>query len=197
MKLTTEMDLTRGNLFTKTIRFALPLMMTNIFQLLYTTVDLWTVSEFGGGPLSMSAIGSNTALINLVITVLASLSMGSNVCISIAKGEGNKEKADRILHTSFFIAIFGGLIFSVIGFILAPYLLSLMGTPESIVDKATQYLKIYFLGTPLLMIYNFGAQMLRALGDSKRPLHILTMAGIINVLFDLLFVIVFKLDVKG
>ncbi len=197
MKNTTEMNLTNGNLFKKVIKFAFPLMMTNIFQLLYTTVDLWTVSEFGGGSLSMSAIGSNSALINLIVTVLASLAVGSNVCISIAKGKGDKEKADKILHTSFFVAIVGGGFVGIVGFFLAPQLLKLMGTPESIISRATTYLKIYFIGTPLMMIYNFGAQMLRALGDSKRPLHILTISGIINVLFDLLFVIVFKMDVSG
>ena len=193
----TELDLTNGNLFLKMIYFAFPLMMTSVFQLLYTTIDLWTVSKYGGGSLSMSAIGSNSALINLVLTVLISVATGSNVCISIAKGEGNKEKAERILHTSFHIALYGGIAFGIIGFLVCPSLLRLMGTPESIMDKATTYLRIYFIGTPLLMIYNFGSQMLRALGDSKRPLYILIISGIVNVLFDLLFVIVFKMDVAG
>ena len=192
-----ELDLTTGNLFIKTFKFVIPLMMTTIFQLLYTTIDLWTVSKYGGGPLSMSAVGSNGALINLILTVLVSMSTGANVVISIAKGENNKEKAERILHTAFVVALIGGIIFAFLGFFLSPLLLRVMDTPVSIISKATDYLRIYFIGVPFLMIYNMGSQMLRALGDSKRPFYILVISGIINVLFDLLFVIVFKMDVKG
>ncbi|MBP5342759.1 MATE family efflux transporter [bacterium] len=197
LNIRSEMDLTHGNLFKKMLRFVLPLMMTTIFQLLYTTIDLWTVSNYGGGALSMTAIGSNGALINLIIVVLASLATGANVCISVAKGSNNQEKAENILHTSFLIAFYGGIIFGILGYFLAPELLIVMDTPASIIDKATTYLRIYFCGIPLLMIYNFGAQMLRALGDSKRPLYILIISGFINVIFDLIFVIIFKMDVRG
>jgi len=195
--LTSEMDLTRGNLFKKVFQFTLPLMMTSIFQLLYTTVDLWTVTEFGGGSLSMSSIGSNSALINLIITMLLSLSLGSSVTISIAKGSNDKQRAENILHTSYIIAIVGGVAFAILGYFLAPVILVAMDTPASIVEKATIYLKIYFLGTPFLALVNFASQMLRSLGDSKRPLIFLTISGAINVLFDLFFVIVLKMDVAG
>ena len=193
----TELDLTKGNLFTKFFIFVMPLMLTTILQLLYTTVDLWTVSNYGGGSLSMTAIGSNSALINLIITVLVSLSTGSSVCISVAKGSNNHERANKILHTSILIAIIGGVFIGLFGFFMAPIFLNLMDTPTSIMNNATDYLKIYFLGVPFLMIYNYGSQMLRSLGDSKRPLFILIISGIINVIFDLIFVISFKMDVIG
>jgi len=197
MRTTTEMNLTSGNLFLKMFKFAIPLMMTSIFQLLYTSIDLWTVTKYGGGTLSMTAIGSNNALINLVLTVLLNMSTGSAVAISIAKGSNDRNKADRVLHTSYFLAIFGGIIFGILGFIVCPYILKFMDTPDSIYDNALLYLRIYFLGTPFVTIFNFGSQMLRSLGDSKRPLYILMISGIINVIFDLFFVIAFKMDVSG
>ena len=192
-----EMDLTTGNLFLKIPMFVLPLMMTTIFQLLYTTIDLWCVSTYGDGAISMSAIGSNSALINLIITVLVSLATGANVCISMAKGANDSVRANKILHTALIVSVVGGIVVAIFGYFMAPIFLKLMGTPLSIVDKATTYLKIYFLGVPLLMIYNFGSQMLRALGDSKRPLYILIISGIFNVGCDLLFVCAFKMDVIG
>lgn len=192
-----ELDLTTGNLFWKIPRFVLPFMMTTIFQLLYTSIDLWTVSKFGGKAESMSAIGSNSALINLIITVLVSLATGANVCISVAKGANDKQRASRILHTAFIVAVVGGVFVAAFGYFMTPFLLQLMSTPELIMERASTYLRIYFLGVPLLMIYNYGSQMLRALGDSKRPLYILMISGVLNVLFDLLFVIYAKMDVAG
>lgn len=192
-----ELDLTTGNLFWKIPKFVLPLMMTTILQLLYTTIDLWTVSTYGGGSLSMSAIGSNSALINMIITLLVSLATGANVCISVAKGSSDQERAQRLLHTSLIIAFVGGIIFGLFGFLFSKYFLEWMSTPTSIISEATSYLKIYFLGIPFLMIYNFGSQILRALGDSKRPLYILIASGLINVGGDLLFVIAFKMNVEG
>ncbi len=192
-----EMDLTKGNLFKKMPKFVLPLILTTTFQLLYTTVDLWTVSTFGGGPTSMAAIGSNGALINLILTVLISLATGANVVISSAKGARNREKAEKTLHTAFIIALLGGIVFALIGYFGINLGLRLMDTPASIIDKATAYLQVYFLGVPFLMIYNFGSQMLRALGDSKRPLFILIISGIINVILDFICVKYLNLDVIG
>lgn len=192
-----ELDLTKGNLFFRIPLFVLPLMFTTILQLLYTTVDLWTVTTFGGGSLSMSAIGSNTALINLILTVLSSLATGANVCISVAKGANDQERANKILHTSLIIAFLGGIVFAIFGFFMSPLFLGWMDTPSSIIDNATLYLKIYFLGVPFLMIYNYGSQMLRALGDSRRPLYILALSGIINVIGDIILVKFFNMDVAG
>ncbi len=196
-KFSKENDLTEGNLFLKIPLFALPLALTTIFQLLYTTVDLLTVTYFGGGTLSMTAIGSNSVLINLIITVFTSIPLGANVAMGNAKGAKNKERAERILNTSLIVGLFSGILVGVFGFFLSPYFLEWMGTPATIIEKSTDYLRVYFVGLPFLMIYNYGSQILRALGDSKRPFYILTIAGLINIAFDFLFVIVFKLDVKG
>lgn len=190
-------DLTKGNLFFKIPLFALPLALTTIFQLLYTTVDLLTVTYFGGGTLSMTAIGSNSVLINLIITVFTSIPLGANVAMGNAKGAKNQERAERILHTSLIIGLLSGILVGVFGFFLSHYFLEWMGTPTNIIDKSAEYLRIYFIGMPFLMIYNYGSQIMRALGDSKRPFYILTIAGLINVAFDFLFVISFGLDVAG
>ena len=197
LSLTRETNLTEGNLFKKIPLFALPLALTTVFQLFYTTVDLLTVTHFGGGTLSMTAIGSNSALINLIITVFVSIPIGAGVAIGNAKGANNAEKAKNILHTSLFVGLFSGIAVALFGFFVSRYLLEIMDTPLAILDKATEYLQIYFVGLPFLMIYNYGAQILRSLGDSKRPFFILTISGIVNIAFDFLFVIVFSLDVAG
>lgn len=192
-----EMDLTNGNLFWKFIIFALPLAFTTILQLLYTTMDLWTVSTFGGGSLSMSAVGSNTALINLIVTVFVNMSIGANVAISQAKGASNKDKASKALHTSVVLAVIFGIVVGLFGFFFSKILLGWMNTPSSIIDKASEYLKIYFIGLPFLMVYNYGSQILRALGDSKKPLIVLAFSGIINVGFDIILVKYANMDVSG
>ena len=192
-----ELDLTSGRLFWKIPLFALPLALTTAFQLLYTTVDLWTVSAFGGGATSMAAVGSNSALINLIVTLFFSLSLGANVALSNAKGANNQPYASKVLHTALLLALFLGVAIGIFGYFVSPLLLKTMGTIDSILEKATTYLQIYFLGAPFIMIYNYSAQMLRALGDSKRPLYILAISGIINVGFDFIFVCFMKLDVAG
>ena len=192
-----EMDLTSGNLFWKIPRFALPMALTTILQLLYTTVDLYTVSNFGGGNNSMSAVGSNTPLINLIITFFVSFSIGANVVMGNAKGANDKDRCQKILNTSMILGLITGIIVGIAGFFVSPYMLKRMNTPEGILDKSTEYLQIYFLGLPFLMICNYGSQVLRALGDSKRPLYILIISGLTNIVCDFIFVIFFKLDVKG
>ncbi len=192
-----EMDLTSGNLFWKLPLFALPMAITTILQLLYSTVDLYTVANFGGGSNSMSAVGSNSALINLVIVFFVSFSMGANVVMANAKGAKDKLRASKCLHTSMVLSLITGVFIGIIGYFISPLLLRLMGTPEDIILKATEYLQVYFFGLPFLMIYNYGSQILRALGDSKTPLYILIITGIANVGFDLFFVITLHADVLG
>ncbi len=192
-----ENDLTEGNLFKKIPLFALPLALTTVFQLFYTTVDLLTVTHFGGGTLSMTAIGSNSALINLIVTVFVSIPIGAGVAIGNAKGANDSKKAQNILHTSLFVGLFSGILVGIFGYFMSRLLLEWMRTPLTIIDKASQYLEIYFVGLPFVMIYNYGAQILRSLGDSKRPFYILTIAGMVNIAFDFLFVIVYGLDVAG
>lgn len=192
-----EMDLTSGNLFWKIPLFGLPMAFTTILQLLYTTVDLYTVANFGGGSNSMSAVGSNTPLITMLVTTFVCLSLGVNVTMGHAKGANNKEAASKVLHTSMILAVLTGIIVSVFGYFMSSIMLSWMGTPASIMAKSTLYLQIYFIGIPFLMVYNYGSQILRALGDSNRPLYILVISGIINIAFDFWFVIGFDLDVAG
>ena len=194
---TSEMDLTKGHLFWKIPLFALPLALTTFLQLLYTSIDLFSVATWGEGSISMSAIGSNGSLINLIVTVFLSLSLGANVAIANAKGSKNKEHAEKVLHTSLMVAVASGIVVGLIGAFISPYLLRWMGTNDIIYDKAVEYLTIYFIGLPFFMIYNYCAQILRALGDSRRPLYILLIAGIINVLADFVFVYFFHLDVAG
>lgn len=189
-------DLTSGNLFSKLILFALPAMFATVMQLLYVTIDLTTV-HYGDSAESMGAIASNNALINLIIVVFTGISVGANVVLSEAKGAGNKEKAEKVLHTSLIFAVITGVLVGVVGFIISDNLLRLMGTEEHYLDKATLYLKIYFCGLPFLMIYNYASQLLRAQGNSRTPFLALTTSGLINVGFDCLFVFAFKMGVAG
>lgn len=192
-----ERDLTSGHLFWKVPLFALPMAFSTILQLLFSTVDLFTVANFGGGSNSMSAIGSNTALINLVVTLFVSMALGSNVAIGNARGANNKEKAARVMGNSYFLAICAGIIVCIIGYFRTPVLLKWMDTPEDILENSITYLHIYFLGRPFLIIYDFGSQLRMGLGDSRRPLLILGTSGIINVIADFLFVIYGHRDVAG
>jgi putative efflux protein, MATE family len=171
--------------------------LTSLLQLLYTSVDLFTVSQFGGGSRSMSAVSSNGAVINLIITVFVSLSLGTNVAISNAKGAKDPEHAAKVLSTSFLFAIVSGLFVGAIGVRLAPFFLEWMGTDPEILALASEYLRIYFIGIPFLMVYNFCAQAMRALGDSRRPLYILAVTGIVNVVADYVFVRFLHADVAG
>ena len=182
-----QRDMTSGNLFGKIVLFAIPTMLTTMMQLFYVTIDLMTV-HYGDSAESMGAIASNNALINLIVIVFAGVSIGANVIISEAKGAGNQEKAEKILHTSFIFGIFSGIFVGILGFFISDDLLKLMGTEEYYFTKAALYLKIYFCGLPFLMLYNYAAQLLRGQGDSRTPFFALLIAGIINIGADCLFV---------
>ena len=189
-------DLTSGNLFSKIIVFALPAMLTTIIQLLYVTVDLLTVSN-GDSEDSMGAIATNSPLINLIIVVFTGMAIGVNAIISEAKGAKNKAKAERILHTAYLFSIILGILVGIFGIIFAKRFLLLMNTNPIYIEKASLYLKIYFAGLPFLMVYNYSAQLLKAQGDSFSPFISLLSAGLINIIFDLIFVYVFNLGVIG
>lgn len=189
-------DMTGGNLFAKIILLAVPAMLATMMQLLYTTIDLATVSA-GDGPDSMGAIASNTALINLIIVVFTGTALGANVVLSEAKGAGNKEKAHKVVHSSLLFALISGIFVGILGFFISDNLLELMGTESHYLAKATLYLKIYFCGLPFLMVFNYAAQLLRAQGDSLSQFIALTISGLINVGFDLLFVFPLHMGVAG
>ena len=191
-----QRDMTSGNLFTKMILFAIPAMLTTIMQLLYVTIDLTTV-HYGDSAESMGAIASNNALINLIVVVFTGVSLGANVILSEAKGAGDHDRAEKVLHSSLIFALLSGLFVGVLGFFISDDLLRLMGTEEHYFAKAALYLKIYFCGLPFLMIYNYTAQLLRAQGDSVSPFIALFVAGLFNIGSDCLFVFALHMGVAG
>ena len=191
-----QSDMTSGNLFIKLFFFAVPAMLTTMMQLFYVTIDLMTV-HYGDSAESMGAIASNNALINLIVIVFAGVSLGANVILSEAKGAGNQEKADKILHTSFVFSLITGFFVGILGFFISDDLLRAMGTEEHYFSKAALYLKIYFCGLPFLMVYNYTAQMLRAQGDAKSPFLALLIAGLINIGADCIFVFPLHMGVAG
>ena len=167
-----------------------------MMQLLYTTIDLISV-RFGESESAAASISANGALINLIVVLFNNIALGSNVLLASAKGAGDEKKANSVLHTSLVFSLFAGVAVGLIGFFVAPLLLQVMNTSEHLIDNATDYLRIYFLGLPFLMVYNYCAQMLRAQGDSRSPFLILFLAGLINVGFDSLFVFLFHMGVSG
>ena len=191
-----EMDMTTGNLFKKILVFSLPLLLSGILQLLYNAADLVVCGKFGSKH-SVGAISSTTALINLIVNLFLGLSVGANVLMARCFGANMKEKGQRVVYTAMILAAVAGIVVGVFGAVCSRYFLVWMGTTEDVIDLSTQYLAIYFCGVPFSLIYNFGASLLRAVGDTRRPFYFLAASGLVNVLFNLLFVIVFKMDVAG
>ena len=189
-------NMTEGPLFGKILMFSLPLIASGILQLLYNAADVIVVGRFAGEN-ALGAVGSTGALINLILNLFIGLSTGASVCASNAIGAKDDERVRKCVHTSMALAIVGGLAAMVIGLFLSKPLLELMDTKDSLLDDAALYMKIYFLGVPASLIFNFAAGLLRASGDTKRPLYILSLAGIVNVLFNLFFVIVCNFGVAG
>lgn len=185
-----------GPLAGKLLFFALPLMLSSILQLLFNAADIIVVGRFAGKT-ALAAVGSNTALINLVTNLFIGLSVGANVVIANYYGAGKKGEISRTLHTGIAMAMLAGFFVLVVGEILARQFLLWMSTPLDVIGLSAVYLRIFFLGMPALMIYNFGSAMLRAFGDTKRPLYYLFLAGIINVILNLLLVIVCHMSVAG
>lgn len=196
MKKNYEIDMCNGPITGKMLCFALPLMLSSMLQLLFNAADIITVGKFGSEH-SLAAVGSNTALINLLTNLFIGLSIGANVLVARFYGAKNGEELNETVHTAMLLSLISGLILTATGVIFARYFLIWMKTPTEILDLATTYLKIYFLGMPAMMIYNFGSAILRAIGDTKRPLYFLAASGVINIVLNLLLVVVFRLDVKG
>lgn len=191
-----EIDMCSGPVLKKMLVFTLPLMFSSILQLLFNAADIVVVGRFAGDD-SLAAVGSNTALINLMTNLFVGLSIGSNVAAARAYGAKRDNDLKTIVHTTMALSIVSGIFLTAVGIIGARFMLELMSTPEEIIGLSSVYLKIYFAGITANMVYNFGAALLRAVGDTKRPLYYLLLSGVINVLLNLLFVIVFKMDVAG
>jgi putative MATE family efflux protein len=191
-----EMDMCSGSIPIKMLRFAIPLMCSSILQLLFNAADIVVVGRFAGDN-SLAAVGSNTALINLLTNLFVGLSIGANVVTAICYGAKKREDTHETVHTAMMLSIISGILLTVVGIIGARQILIWMQTPSAILDLATVYLRIYFIGMTSLMIYNFGSAILRAIGDTKRPLYYLLTAGAINFVLNLIFVIKFNMDVSG
>jgi putative MATE family efflux protein len=192
-----EVDLTTGNLFKKMVIFTLPVILTSLIQLLYTSADLFVVAHWGGGNYSMAAVGDNGSLINLIVNTFVAVSVGANVVMARYRGAKDAEHAEKALDSAMVIALILGVVVSAFGYFMAHYFLEWMNTPSQIIDLAAVYLRIYFIGVPFLMIFNFGSAILRANGDSKRPLYALVLCGLINIGLNFLFVLAFHMDVDG
>ncbi len=191
-----EMDMCSGPLFKKIVRFLVPLILSGVLQLMFNAADMIVVGQFTGSK-ALAAVGATTFLINLQVNLFIGISIGANVAAAKSFGAKNDKDLTETVHTAVLMAIVIGVLMIFIGNLVAEPVLRLMGTPDDVIGDAVLYIRIYFCGMPALMLYNFGAAILRAVGDTKRPLYFLTLAGVINVIFNLFFVIVFDMGVAG
>ena len=191
-----KLDMCNGPVLPKVIAFSLPLMLSGCLQLLFNAADVIVVGRFAGKE-SLAAVGSTSSLTNLLINLFIGLSIGTNVVVGHTLGSGDEKGTRDNVHTAVSISILSGLALILIGILFTRPLLVLMGAPDDVLDKAAVYLKIIFIGMPATMVYNFGSAILRATGDTKRPLYFLSAAGIVNVVLNLFFVIRLHMDVAG
>lgn len=191
-----SMDMLHGPLAGKIIKFTIPIMLSGILQLLFNAADIIVVGRFAGSN-ALAAVGSNSALINLLVNLLVGLSIGSAVTVAFYYGASELNQVKDTIHTSVALSIVGGIVSGTLGFVFSPVLLKMMDTPENIIGQATLYLKIYFLGIPAMSVYNFGSAIMRSLGDTKRPLYYLITGGIANIVLNVILVAGFHLDVAG
>lgn len=190
------MDMTRGPLFVNILKFTLPLLLTGTLQLLYNAADIVVVGRFASDN-SLAAVSSTGALINLIVNVFMGLSVGASVVVAQNFGAGRNKDVSEALHTAIAVAIISGIAVGIFGFFASKGLLRLMDSPEDVIDLSALYVKIFFIGMPANMLYNFGAAIMRAVGDTKRPLYYLIFSGAVNVILNLIFVIFIKMDVAG
>lgn len=191
-----EIDMCNGPLLSKILVYAVPLIASGILQLLFNAADMVVAGRFAGNA-ALGAVGATSSLINLLINVFIGMSVGSNVLVAHFYGANRQEELGQTVHTSIALSLISGVVLGIAGFLLASPLLSLMGTPDDILPHAVTYMQIYFIGVPGMLLYNFGSAILRAVGDTKRPLYYLLFAGVINVVLNLFFVIVAGIGVAG
>lgn len=191
-----EVDMCNGPLLSKIIVFAIPVVLSGVLQLFFNAADVVVVGRFAGKE-ALAAVGSTSSLINLLVNLFIGLSVGTNVLVARFYGAGKEKDVSDTVHTSICLALISGVILIFVGLLFTRPLLVLMGSPEDVLPLSAVYLKIYFLGMPAMMVYNFGAAILRAVGDTKRPMIYLTLSGILNVVLNLIFVIPLRLSVVG
>ena len=191
-----QIDMTQGSILKSVIWFAIPLMLTNVLQLLYNAIDVMVVGRFAGMH-ALAAVGATSSLYYFVVAIFNGFSLGPTVVISQRFGQGDSEGIHRASHTSLAMGFVMGLLAMLAGVITSRPILELMDTPAGVIDGATLYIRIIFMGLPGQLIYNYGAAVMRGVGDTKRPFYILMATGVVNLILNLLFVIVFKMGVAG
>ena len=191
-----EIDMCNGTIMDKLISFSVPLMVSGILQLLFNAVDIIVVGRFSGS-WALAAVGSTTALINVFTNLFIGVSLGANVLAARFYAAGRDQEMSETVHTAITFALISGVVMAFVGLICSRYALKIMGTPDDVIEQAALYMKIYFMGMPFFMLYNYGAAILRAVGDTKRPLLFLIISGVINAILNLILVIAFHLDVAG
>ena len=184
------------SLLKKIVIFAVPIMAMNVLQLLFNAADMIVVGRYSGSS-ALAAVGATGSLINLIVNLFMGLSVGTSVVVARDYGASRSDDISRSVHTSITVSMISGIFVMILGILVCEPLLALMGTPHDIIDLSTLYMKIYFVGIPASMVYNFGAAILRATGDSKRPMYYLTITGIVNVILNMFFVIVLNMSVDG
>ncbi len=191
-----EIDMCNGSIMDKLISFSLPLMLSGILQLMFNAVDIIVVGRFSGKQ-ALAAVGSTTALINVFTNLFIGISLGANVLAARFYAMGKSKEMSETVHTSITLAMVSGVIMAFVGVLFARGALELMGTPDDVIDKSALYMRIYFMGMPFFMLYNYGAAILRAIGDTKRPLLFLIISGLINAALNMFFVIYLHMSVEG
>ena len=191
-----EIDMCNGTIMDKLVSFSLPLMLSGILQLMFNAVDIIVVGQFTGRE-ALAAVGSTTALIAVFTNLFIGISLGANVLAARFYASGKNKEMSETVHTAIALAFVSGMIMAVVGLLFSRLALEIMGTPDNVIDQSTLYMRIYFLGMPFFMLYNYGAAILRAVGDTKRPLMFLVVAGVTNAVLNMILVIVFHLGVAG
>ena len=192
-----NVDATEGPIFSKMVTFVIPLMLTNLIQQLYSMADSIVVGQFSGDPNALAAIGSTSTFIALFTALMTGFAAGTAVVVSRSFGAKDNDSLSRSVHTSVLFGLFVGVVFALLALVLSDPMLRLLGTKPELHDKARMYIWIVCIGMPAQAVYNFGASTLRSVGDSKTPFYALTASGIANVIFNLIFVLVFKLSIAG
>ena len=191
-----EINMCEGALFPKILRCAFPMMITNLLQLLYNAIDIIVVGRFSG-EIALAAVGSTSSIINLIVNLLNGISVGTSIVASQYIGAKEYKKTFDTVHTSMLVSVISGIAFAFIGYFLAEPMLVLTDSPDNVFSQASLYLRIYFLGTPGVMIGTFGSALLRSVGDTKRPLYVFSFSGVLNAVLNLIFVIKFNMGVAG
>ena len=184
MKKSYEIDMCNGPLLSRILLFAFPLICSGVLQLLFNAADIIVVGRFAGSD-AMAAVGSTSSLISLLVNFFIGISVGANVLVARFCGGGELRDARETVQTALVTAIAGGFVLVIVGVLAAQPMLNLMATPDEVIDQATLYMRLYFIGMPATMVYNFGAAILRAVGDTRRPLYFLLLSGAVNVIYFL------------